>query len=73
MTKELHNKRNQGQYFTKATPFHLSHFKKWTQYIKLAHSNILEPFAGANDLITSLESLKLCRQFTSYDIVPAHT
>ena len=72
MSKDLHNKRSKGQYFTKGNPFNLPHFKRWARDIKLLHQNILEPFAGANDIITNLQSLNLCHQFRSYDITPSH-
>ena len=72
MYNSLHTKRSKGRYFTKGNPFNLPHFKKWAKQIQLSRQNILEPFAGANDIITNLQSLKLCRQFVSYDISPSH-
>jgi len=72
MSKILQTKRSRGQYFTKGNPFELAPFKKWATQIELSRQNILEPFAGANDIITSLQSLNLCREFVSYDISPAN-
>ena len=72
MYNSLHAKRSKGQYFTKGNPFNLPHFKKWARQIRLSSKNILEPFAGANDIITNLQFLELCHKFESYDISPSH-
>ena len=36
-------------------------------------TSILEPFAGANLLISSLKDMGLCHRADSFDIAPAHT
>ena len=64
-------KRSQGQYFTMGNPFSLDPFSKWANKIGLSNHNILEPFAGANNIIKSLQSLGLVRNFVSFDISPA--
>ena len=72
MYQALHTKRSKGRYFTKGNPFNLQHFKKWANRVKLSNQTVLEPFAGANDIIKNLQSLSLCHQFASYDIAPSH-
>jgi len=72
MSKNFQTKRSQGQYFTKGNPFQLLPFQKWASQIKLSHQTVLEPFAGANDIIKNLQLLKLCDKFDSYDISPSH-
>ena len=64
-------KRSRGQYFTKGNPFGLKPFQKWLDTINLSHEVLLEPFAGANDIIKTLQSMGLCSQFSSYDISPS--
>lgn len=63
-------KRSMGQYFTVGNPFSLEPFKQWAKKIKLSQRKILEPFAGANYIIRSLELLGLCNQYDSFDVVP---
>ena len=65
-------KRSHGQYFTKGNPFLLDPFQEWIKKNKLSKKILLEPFAGANDIITMLNSMGLCKKFTAYDIYPAN-
>ena len=64
-------KRSKGQYFTKGNPFGLKPFQKWLDKTGLSHEVLLEPFAGANDIIKTLRSMGVCNKFSSYDISPA--
>ena len=66
------SKRQRGQYFTRSkSPFELAPFQEWAAEAGLPGARILEPFAGANHIIHSLQELNLCGAHTSYDIVPA--
>ena len=65
-------KRAHGQYFTtRQNPFQLPPFIDWATNIGLSERTILEPFAGANHIIRSLQELDLCNHFVSYDINPS--
>ena len=66
------SKRSNGQYFTARNPFRCPAFLAWAERLDLPRQRILEPFAGANDIIRSLQDLELCTDFASYDIRPAH-
>lgn len=64
------HKRLRGKYFTIYNPFENSGFKLWADACNLKNQNILEPFAGSNNLIYMLEQMKLCNAYTSFDIEP---
>ena len=65
-------KRSLGQFFTVSqNPFELAAFKVWAEEAKIPDKQILEPFAGANHIIESLQSTGLCSEFASFDISPA--
>ena len=64
-------KRQNGQYFTQGNPFSLSPFKTWAKKINLKNEIVLEPFAGANNIIRSLQDNGFAKQFASFDIQPA--
>ena len=63
-------KRANGVFYTEQSPFILQPFKKWAQAINLPNTKILEPFAGANNIIDMLRDARLCDKFASYDISP---
>lgn len=66
-------KRSLGQFFTVSqNPFELTAFKQWAEHANLPYKQVLEPFAGANHIIESLQSTGLCRDFASFDVSPAH-
>lgn len=65
------DKRAHGQYYTIGNPFSLRPFLDWSEQIALPSKRILEPFAGSNNIIKALKKNGLCKQFSSYDIVPA--
>lgn len=65
-------KRIHGQFYTKGNPFLLKPFLQWAEEINLSKRCILEPFAGANNIIKMLQDSFLCHSFKSFDINPAH-
>ena len=66
------SKRSLGQFFTVSqNPFELAAFKAWAEQAQLPNKQILEPFAGANHIIESLQSTGLCSEFASFDVFPA--
>ncbi|MDE0533078.1 MAG: hypothetical protein OXI01_16745 [Albidovulum sp.] len=67
----MSNKRHRGQYYTKGNPFDHPAFFSWANRSDLKNERILEPFAGANNLVRHLENMALCRSFASFDIEPA--
>jgi len=68
----IEKKRANGQYFTISNnPFKLQAFTTWARDIGRPERTILEPFAGANNIVRSLQELNLCNDFLSYDIEPA--
>ncbi|MCZ0931738.1 MAG: hypothetical protein OXJ52_01100 [Oligoflexia bacterium] len=67
----IDNKRSKGRYFTKGNPFNLRPFQSWLDKTNLSRKILLEPFAGANDIIKTLHSMSLCNKFSSYDISPS--
>ena len=64
-------KRTRGRFYTRGNPFALRPFANWARAVQLQDARILEPFAGANDIIRALQDLDLCRDFLSCDIAPA--
>jgi hypothetical protein len=66
----LYNKRIQGQYFTQYNPFENDGFLEWAEQCNLKNQTILEPFAGANNLIEMLKNMGFCNDFVSFDIEP---
>ena len=64
-------KRSKGQYYTQGNPFTLNPFLEWSEQISLSSKIVLEPFAGSNNIVKSLQQTGLCNQFSSYDIEPA--
>ena len=64
-------KKQNGVYFTKSkNPFHHLEFIRWAKQHKINQRIVLEPFAGANDIIKTLRNTDLCNQFSSYDLNP---
>src|SRR5581483_3639444 len=63
-------KRQHGRYYTEGNPFHLSAFKKWARQVDLKNERVLEPFAGANNIIRALQAEGYSKRFVSYDIDP---
>lgn len=67
----MDRKREQGRYFTELNPFRSGQFLAWAEKANLPHEEVLEPFAGSNNLIRMLEGIGLCDRFASYDLHPA--
>ena len=63
-------KRIFGQYYTHGNPFSVPAFREWAATAGLPRQTILEPFAGANSIITHLQALNLCEKFAAFDINP---
>ena len=68
----LEKKRQNGQYFTDGNPFRHRAFHSWAKRSNIQSKTILEPFAGANNLITHLEDMGLCNDSVSYDLYPSN-
>ena len=63
--------RSLGVYLTeKNNPFKFRAFQNWACKIKLKKKVVLEPFAGANDLIKMLQELGYSAKYNSFDIAP---
>lgn len=68
--KDIIKKQN-GVFFTEIkNPFNHPEFIKWAKEIDLKNKTILEPFAGANHIISCMKELDLCTSFNSFDITP---
>jgi hypothetical protein len=63
-------KRELGQYYTIGNPFSLKPFRQWAKKANLKKEVVLEPFAGANNIISLLQYLDYAKYFKSYDIAP---
>lgn len=67
-------KRLLGQFFTITNPFDCDIFHKWKALALGAmprEESILEPFAGANNIVRLARDAGIRRDWTSYDICPA--
>ena len=64
------SKRAGGRFYTKGNPFGHPLFRRWAARAGLPGQTVLEPFAGANNLIKMLRAVNLCGAFASFDIVP---
>lgn len=67
----MNNKIERGQFFTEKNVFTLKPFQDWWNIIpsNIKHT-ILEPFAGANNIIKLLNEINLINDYKSYDIEP---
>lgn len=63
-------KREHGQFYTVGNPFLLAPFVDWAERNAIKDENVLEPFAGANNLIAALREAKMADTATSFDIAP---
>ena len=64
-------KRARGQFYTQGNPFNLPQFIQWKENSGLPEEVLLEPFAGANNIIKTLTQMGVCEKFKSYDLIPA--
>ena len=60
-----------GVFYTVGNPFDNTAFRKWAKKAGIPKQKVLEPFAGANDLIKHLRTMRLCNEADSFDICPA--
>lgn len=67
----MNTKREQGRYYTEGNPFLLKPFIRWAEKINLKEHTVLEPFAGANNIITALQQQGYAQKYNSFDIKPA--
>lgn len=66
------NKRLHGQFFTVTNPFNVDPFHKWLKAIPCWEELVfLEPFAGANNIVTMIQDLGYGNTWASFDIDPA--
>lgn len=63
-------KRQHGQFYTAGNPFLLAPFIDWVERHDIRGEQVLEPFAGANNLIAALREIKVATVSTSFDIEP---
>lgn len=67
----MNNKVKLGQFFTQKNIFSLVGFQAWWKIIPNEKKQcVLEPFAGANNIIKSLQDINLIKEYMSYDIEP---
>lgn len=66
------SKRQNGQYYTVGNPFVLEPFREWAGRVNLQEREVLEPYAGANNIIWALQSVGYAKKFASFDIHPSH-
>lgn len=65
------NKKNRGQFYTITNPFHNQLFLKWLNSIdNIKQETIIEPFAGANNIVAMLHDLSYKNKWECYDIEP---
>ena len=67
MKKKENTKKENGQYFTINNPFKLEIFKSWFKYV-YKNDIILEPFAGANNIVRLVNEIFPKTKFISFDI-----
>lgn len=63
-------KRQNGRYYTEGNPFTLEPFRVWARKIRLDEKVVLEPYAGANNIIRALQAIGYAQRFASFDIHP---
>ena len=67
----LRIKKQHGIYYTNVSlPFAHRYFLDWAKKIEMRKQLVLEPFAGANHIISALKKNNLCNKFASFDISP---
>ena len=67
------SKRLRGQFFTVTNPFNVDPFHKWLKAIPaLKELVLLEPFAGANNIVSMLGDLGYSNKWACFDIEPVN-
>ncbi len=64
------DKRQSGRFYTEGNPFVSSPFLNWVEKNGLDSEEVLEPFAGRNNLVRALRQVGLAKTFSSFDIQP---
>ncbi len=65
------NKKMHGQFYTTANPFNNDLFYKWVDIIDdFKNKEILEPFAGSNNIVKMIADLGYKNKWSCYDIEP---
>lgn len=64
------DKKRNGQFYTVNNPFGLDGFRKWFGFLG-AEAKLLEPFAGANNLVRMVNEIYGEREWASFDIKPS--
>lgn len=67
----MENKRERGQYYTQENPFSHPLFKKWMEIACDQNTIILEPFAGANNILKLMYDVGYGNAWVCYDIEPS--
>lgn len=67
---DTRDKRAEGRFYTCENPFSHEAFHDWASRARLPRAVVLEPFAGANNLIKMMKDVNLCRSFSAFDILP---
>ena len=65
------NKKLRGQFYTTVNPFDNDLFYKWTDIAGFENETILEPFAGANNIVRMINDLGYKNEWVCYDIEPS--
>lgn len=65
-----HHKRQHGRFYTEGNPFGHEAFSQWARSARLRTVRVLEPFAGANNIIRALQEHGYAKDFASFDIDP---
>lgn len=63
-------KRQEGRFYTEGNPFALIPFTLWARKMGLKEKKVLEPFAGANNIVHALQQHGYAKKFASFDINP---
>jgi len=67
----MDEKRASGRYYTRGNPFQLEPFQTWAKASNLERQIVLEPFAGAKDILRLIGAANLqCRSWAFFDIEP---
>ena len=68
------NKQEKGIYYTELNnPFKNPIFKQWIKENNLENETVLEPFAGANNIITMLQQINMAKKYASFDLHPTNS
>jgi hypothetical protein len=69
---EIQNKKSLGQFFTTHNPFNIDIFYKWMNLIPDDKKEFLiEPFAGANNIVKMIQDLGFKNSWKCFDINPS--